>query len=173
MTDIRIVNVSNLEGTIADWFLQKDGTLDEREELANIVKVALMTDRLADATEILPDPDSIDRRGWWGDFEAEEIWDGWQIGTKNWLLTRAKISNEYAQEGSTVERARAYTLEAVQPMITRGYCTFIDVQAERVGIERIDVVVTLYRGPKPEIQLVFQGLWEETTGVPSLTSRGA
>jgi phage gp46-like protein len=172
MTEIRIVNVSDLRGTVADWNFLSSGTLDEREELANIVKVALMTDRLASAEDILPDPDSIDRRGWWGDFEAAEIWDGWQIGTKNWLLTRAKIADDFAREGSTVERARQYTLDAVQPMIANGYCTFIDVQAERVGIERIDVVVTIYRGPKPEIQLLFQGLWEETTGIPSLTNKG-
>lgn len=159
--DIRIVSNASLAETVADWLLLDTGFLDESQELANIVKVALMTDRLAGENEILPDLDSTDRRGWWGDLEAAEIWDGWDVGCKNWLLTRAKITDEFAVEGSTLARAEQYTREALQPMIANRYCTFIDVLAQRVGIERIDVLVTIYRGPKPEIQLIFQSLWEE------------
>jgi phage gp46-like protein len=161
MTDIRLISKATLENTIADWLLQPDGTLDETEELATLVKVALMTDRRADGGEILPDPDSTDRRGWWGDYEAEPIWDGWPVGTKNWVLLRNPIIDRFSLEGDTVSRAEQYTREAVAPLVQRRYCTRIDVFAERVGIDRIDVFVRIYRGPLPEIELQFKDLWTE------------
>lgn len=161
MTDVRIVSAATLRRTVADWLLQKDGTLDESNELANVVKVALMTDRLAAKGEVLPDPDSDDRRGWWADANAEVIWRGWSIGTKNWLLTRAKISDKYSAEGDTVYRAEAYTREALSPMITNKMCSRIEVSAERVERERINVRVMIYRGPEVEIELRFQSLWDE------------
>jgi phage gp46-like protein len=159
MTDVRIVSHATLRETVADWLLRKNGLLDEREELANYVKVALMTDRLSDPIEIRPDPDSDDCRGWWGDMEAQQIWRGWPIGTKNWLLTRAKISDPFSFEGDTVFRAENYTREAIQPLVEMRMATAIDVKAVRVGIERIDVSVIIYRGPEGEIELTFQDLW--------------
>lgn len=168
-TDIHIVNNrSDLRGIWADWLFNPHGLLDETEVLANVVKVALLTDRRADIREILPDPDSNDRRGWWGDLEAELVWDGWPIGCRNWLLTRAKIVDSNAAEGSTVVRAEEYTRTALQPLIDRRICTAIDVVAERVFVQgtsptasRIDVNVTVFRGPREEIELQFQDLWAE------------
>ena len=162
MSDVRIVSsVESLWATTADWSLLANGTLDEREELANYVKVALLSDRLAATDEILPDPDSTDRRGWWGDMDAQPIWKGWQLGCKNWLLTRAKITDKNAWEGDTVIRAQNYTRESLQPMIDLKMCSRIDVVAERVGVERIDVLVLVYRGPELAVQLIFQDMWRQ------------
>lgn len=152
-----------LEYTVADFLMLPDGSLDEAGELTNLVRVALMTDRLSSPHEILPDPDSIDRRGWWGDFEADVIWDGWQIGCKNWLLTRAKITNAPSEEGSTLLRAQQYTMEALQPLIAMGLASAITVQAYRSELQRINVLVTVYRGPLEAIELRFQNLWQEIT----------
>lgn len=144
-----------------DWLLRSTLELDEREELATAARVALGSDGLAGAGDILPDPDSSDRRGWWGDLDAEEIWGGWTLGCKNWLLSRAKITDVPAFEGSTVDRARRYTLEALQPFIDRGIGSQLDVVATRVGLERIEVHAVIYRGPVVEIDLRYQILWEE------------
>jgi phage gp46-like protein len=159
MSDVRIVSSASLRGTVADWLLLPTGNLDESAELANYAKVALMTDALADNDEVLPDPDSTDRHGWWGDMDAGTIWQGWPIGTKNWLLTRAKIADLYAWEGDTVVRAENYTRDALQPLINYKICSAINVQAQRVGRDRIDVAVTIYRGPQIAIQLIFQDMW--------------
>jgi len=159
--DVVAVQPQLMEQTIADWLLLPDGTLDESQELANLVKVALMTDALAGPDDVLPDPDSTDRRGWWGDYQADQIWDGWPVGTKNWLLLRAKISDPYSLEGDTVLRAEQYTRQALQPLVGKRICSRIDVQAQRVGVERIDVLVVVYRGPQPEIALQFQDLWND------------
>lgn len=161
MTDVRLQEYASLEGVTMDWLLRSTLELDEREELATAARVALGTDALADANDILPDPDSTDRRGWWGDFEADEIWGGWPIGCKNWLLARAKITDTPAYEGSTVDRARRYTAEALQPFIDQDIGSRLDVVATRVGLERIEVKAVIYRGPVTEIDLRYQILWNE------------
>src|SRR4249919_3839414 len=155
MSDIRLINVTNLEGIWVD-LLYQNGQLAEREALFTAVKVALLTDRAADDGEDLPDPDSSDRRGWWGDTDAETIWDGWQIGCKNWLLLRSKIAPAEAREGSTLARAEAYTRDAVQPFIDKGICSHIDVSAVRIEKERIEVTLVVFRGPLNDIELRFQ-----------------
>jgi phage gp46-like protein len=172
MADVRIVSSASLRTTVADWLLLKTGNLDQRQELANYIKVALMTDKLADPDEIRPDPDSDDRRGWWADMDARAIWRGWPIGTKNWLLTRAKIGDAYSWEGDTVYRAENYTREAVRPLIDMKMCSRIDVSAERVGRDRIDVRVVIYRGPLAEIELLFQDLWSAILEEPIVSPYG-
>lgn len=172
MADIRIISKADLRETVADWLLLPNGLLDESEELANYVRVALMTDRLSDPYEIRPDPDSDDRRGWWGDYQAKDIYQGWAIGCKNWLLTRAKINDTPSLEGSTVIRAQTYTRDALQPLIDLHMCTSIDVQAARVGIERIDVAVVIYRGNLPAIGLLFQDMWDAMRTEPVLSPYG-
>lgn len=165
VVDVRLKQDFSIEGPTMDWFLRKDGRLDEREELATAVRVALGTDRLADASDILPDPDSTWRRGWWGDLEAQEIWNGWDIGTKNWLLTRTKITEAPSAEGSTLDRARQYTEDALQPLIDQRIASHIDVVATRTELHRIEVVATIYRGPLAEIDLRYQLLWEDMAAI--------
>lgn len=161
MTDARLKEYASLEGVTMDLLLQSNGRLDEREELATAVRVALGTDATAGTTDILPDPDSTDRRGWWGDFEAEEIWGGWPIGCKNWLLSRAKITDVPSQEGSTLQRARQYTLDALRPFVEKRVASNANAEAVRAGLERIEVTAQLFRGPDLEIDLNYQALWQE------------
>jgi len=161
MTDIRVIEIVSLEAMSMDWLLKSDGTLDESQELASAVSVALGTDALADADEKLPDPDSTDRGGWWADYQAAEIWNGWPIGCKNWLLRRAKISDNVSAEGSTVQRARIYTEQALQPFVDQGICTAVQVTSWRADLDRIYADVIMYRGPKQDIALKFQVLWSE------------
>lgn len=148
-----------------DWWLLDDGTLDDTQALATAVIVALGTDRLASRDDILPDPDSTDRAGWWGDMDAKELFNGWPIGTKLWLLKRAKIVGSEDPEGATITRVEQYISEAIQPFIDNRIATSFDVEAWRVGKEQIDAVVVIYRGPKRPVDLRFQILWNEIEGV--------
>jgi len=161
MSDIRLKEYSSLEGVTMDFLMLDTGLLDEREEMATAVRIALGTDALASFSDILPDLDSTDRRGWWGDFDAEEIWGGWPIGCKNWLLVRAKITESPAMEGSTLARARQYTLNALQPFIDKRIASQITVDAVRTELQRIEVSAKIYRGPLNEIDLRYQLLWQE------------
>jgi phage gp46-like protein len=144
-----------------DASLLNDGRLDDTQALATAVILALGTDRLAERTDLLPDPDSADRAGWWADMDAEEIWGGWPIGSRLWLLRRAKIEDPGSQRGATVTRVENYIREAIQPFIDRRIASRMEVQAMRVGRERIDALLRLYRGPSLAIELRYQILWDE------------
>lgn len=162
MTDVRIKHYYSVGGgPTMDWFITDAGTLDDREELATAGRVALGTDALAGELDTLPDPDSTDRRGWWGDQDADTIWNGWPIGCKNWLLTRAKISDTVSFEGSTLSRAKNYTIEALQPFLTQGIASQMSAQATLTDQQTIQVDAKVYRGPISEINLRYQVLWEE------------
>lgn len=160
MTDVMIKGTVSLRGTVMDWLVTPEG-LSEEEELATIVRLALGTDALADEVEALnlPNLDSTDRKGWWGDMDAQLIWDGWPIGCKNWLLLRDKIADYNAVEGATVLRAERYTYEALVPLINKRVASAVKVRANRVGKQQIDVHVTIYRGPLRAVELRFAYLW--------------
>ena len=144
-----------------DWSLLSDGTLDDTQALATAVIVALGTDRLAQPGDVLPDPDSTDRAGWWGDLDAAELFGGWPIGTRLWLLKRAKIVGPEDPEGATLARVEEYIREALQPFVDMRIASSFDVETARVGVERIDALVTIYRGPMTPVELRFQVLWND------------
>jgi phage gp46-like protein len=171
MPDVRLVQQNDLLGfpvrteVSVDWYLQDDGTLDDTQALATAVIVALGTDGLAATSDILPDPDSTDRRGWWGDLDAD-IWQGWPIGCKLWLLKRDKIVGSEAMQGATLVRVEQYIREALQPFVDLKICSRFDVWVQRVGKERIDALVRIYRGPEAAIDLRYQILWDELPVTP-------
>lgn len=172
MPDIRLVQNSAAFPRYSipiDWLLLSDGTLDDTQALATAVIVALGTDALAAPDDILPNPDSTDRAGWWGDMDAAELFNGWPIGTRLWLLKRSKIVGPEDPEGATIGRVEQYIAEAIQPFVDMKIATAFDVQAARVDIQQIDALVTIYRGPKTAIELRFQVLWNEI--YPSLNAR--
>ena len=161
MADIRLVQYTNFPFSYnIDFLLLNDGTLDSSQALATAVIAALGTNRLALPSDVLPDPDSTDRRGWWGDLDADVIWNGWPIGCRLWLLHREKITGASAQQGSTLTRIRFFIQEALQPFIDRRLASQMYVDVERVDTQRINVLVRLYRGPKTAIELQYQILWQ-------------
>ena len=144
-----------------DWQLLDNGTLDETQALATAIVVALGTDALADAGEDLPDPDSTDRAGWWGNLEADTIWNAWDIGSKLWLLRRSAILPPESRQGSTVARVLAYINLCIQPFIDARVASTFDAVAVRVDKQRIDSQITIFRGPTPVIELRYAILWDE------------
>jgi len=172
VTDIRLVQQADFPyqtEVSVDWKLLPDGTLDTQDEMATGVIVALATNRLALRSDILPDPDSTDRCGWWGDLDADEIWGGWPIGSRLWLLRRAKITGPGAWEGATVVRVEQYIREALQPFIDLRIASKMEVTAARIGRERIDALVRMYRGPELAVDLRYQVFWEGVLPSDDLT----
>ena len=163
MPDIRLVqNLAFPKYSVTiDWNLLDDGTLDTDQQLATAVIVALGTDALASREDLLPDPDSTDRAGWWGDLEAEQIWNGWPIGCKLWLLRRSKIEGAESERGPTVVRVEQYIRTAIQPFIDRRIASRMHVDVERIGVETIGALVRLYRGPRLAVDLRYEILWED------------
>ena len=144
-----------------DWRLLSDGTLDDAQALHTAVAVALGTNALASVDDILPDPDSSDRQGWWGDMDADVIWNGWPIGSKLWLLQRSAISSPDFKQGSTMTKITNYIKNCMQPFVDRKIASQFDVVSVRVDAQRIDAQVRLFRGPKAAVDLMFQIHWTE------------
>lgn len=161
MPDIRLIAQINPILVTFDWLQLPTNLIDETQQLADAVLVALNTDATADANEILPDPRSDDHRGWWGDLDAQKIWNAWPIGSKLWLLTRAKIIGNGSSEGSTIVRVGTYIRQALQPFIDNRLCSSIAVTVTQTRDDGIEATITIYRGPKTAIQLQYQQVWSE------------
>ncbi len=168
MPDIRLYQAVTLRSVSIDWLTRPITGLDETQALATAVMVALNTDRLALADDLLPQPTPAgevpDRRGWWGDLDAAPIWNGWPIGSRLWLMRRDKITDSAARQGATIEKARRFIAEALDPFVAAKICSSFAVDLRQAGTDRITGTVTLYRGPKSAIALQFQDLWTELGG---------
>ena len=159
--DIRLVQNTYFPkySVTIDWQLLADGTLDEDQALATSIVVALGTNRLALADDVLPDPDSTDRMGWWGDMDADTIWNGWPIGSRLWLMRRAKINSNASAGGNTVVQVRNFIYEAIQPFIDQKIASRFEADIARTDVQTIKAVIRLFRGPLPAVQLNYEVLW--------------
>jgi phage gp46-like protein len=160
--DIRLVSnaIYPRYSVTLDWNLLPDGTLDDSYALATAIAIALGTNALADVNDPLPDPDSTDRQGWWGNLDAQEIWGAWDIGSKLWLLRRSAIEGPNAQRGATIALINNYIRTALQPFVDNQICSTFTIASERVSPQQINSLITIYRGPSPAIELRYQSLWD-------------
>ncbi len=169
MASIQLIAQTGLrvDVTIACVFTPVAGA-DTDVALARAVLVALNTDRRALDDDTLPNPRDDDRRGWWADMDAQAIWGGWPIGTRLWLLTRAKLTDQNARQGSTIAVAQGYIAEALQPFVDAKFCTSFDIALTTLvgpaGPYGIGGTITLVRGPKSAIALAYQDLWSTYGG---------
>lgn len=89
------------------------------------------------------------RFGFWGD-SYEDV--DQTTGSRLWLMSRSKILPD------TVERCRKYAQSALQWMVDDGVADSVSVQAERNGLDRIDMVITISRN-NDNRQLRFSNVW--------------
>ena len=162
--DIRLVQDARFPrySVTIDWKLLDNGTLDDTQALATpIVGGARNLTRWRTHRRTLPDPDSTNREGWWGDLDADTIWNAWPIGSKLWLLRRSAIESVDSRQGSTVARVLAYIHLALQPFVDRRIASRFNAYAARVTAQRIDSQIIIYRGPTPVIEMLYSILWDE------------
>lgn len=92
------------------------------------------------------------KQGWWGDtFESDSF------GSKLWLLMRSTLSDD----NETVLRAKEYSKEALEWLVTDGVAKSVDVQVERFGLEMIDIEVTITKPDRQRLVLRFKDVWEQ------------
>ncbi|MGM4980891.1 phage GP46 family protein [Rhizobium sp. 11_C7_N12_5] len=161
MSNIRIAPGQGTEAITLDWLTTGQNTLDSTHDLISAVLMAIGTDMRANADDELPVDGDADLRGWWGDTDAQEIWGGWQVGSRLWLLNRAKITDENYKYGATVARARTYLIECLQPFLDQRIATKLEVDVQRYNETSISASIVLYRGNKSLISLQFQDLWDD------------
>jgi phage gp46-like protein len=169
--DIELVSITSPDVVTLDWLQSPvSGLPVEAAELATAVTIALLSDATASPSDQLPDPNSTDLRGWWGDWQAQEIWGGWPLGSKLWLMTRASIVGAGAKQGSTITRLTNYIQTALQPFVDNNICTSFTVSVTQTSIEGMVAYIVMYRGNKSAIALQYQGVWSEL--FPAMTALG-
>ncbi len=138
--DIRIIwDAEFQEGDFLFDSVVQDLEADNTLETAVII--SLFTDRRAKIDDSLPDPNNLDRRGWWGDLVSPVVIDD-QIGSRLWLLNREKTLED------VLVKAKEYAKESLQWLIIDGAAVKLVVIAERQGEEgndRLAIRVEIYR----------------------------
>lgn len=121
--EIKLVwNPDEMEADIVTEY----GDVVKEDGLETALILSLFVDRRANDDDILPDPDSTDKRGWWGD-QINPYIEGDQIGSRLWLLKRSKTTDE------NLVRAKEYAMEAIQWLVEDGVAAKVEVTTERIG----------------------------------------
>lgn len=126
----------------------------QADPLIRAVIISLFSWRRANPDDDLP---TEDRFGWWGDTFATEQND--RIGSRLWLLSRAKLTND------TLTKAEGYVREALQWLLDDNVAARIDVEVEREGIDRMEIGVTIYRTTGQPVELRFSDFWDALNAV--------
>ena len=113
------------------------------------VIISLFTDKRVSSDEVTSeDPD---QRGWWGDMFPEVDQD--QIGSRLWLLQRAKQTNE------TLSRAKEYAEESLQWMIEDGVAASVTVVVEYLQRGWMKISVDVKR-PRSTLSFRYEFNWQ-------------
>ena len=153
--DIKVIwNNDYQEGDIQ----YNKGDLTRELGLETAVMMSLYTDRQASTDDILPDSNSIDRRGWWGDQITD--FDGDQIGSRLWLLERSKITDDI------ISTAKFYIEESLQWMIDDEVVQNIEIEVERQnradGSGTLAALIQLEQSDGKIVALKYDDLWKNT-----------
>lgn len=116
--------------------------------LRRAVTISLFSWRRAAPDDAL---DDADRQGWWGDCVPSEAGD--QIGSRLWLLRRRTLTDD------TLRDAREYAEEALRWMTDDEIVTTVTVTAERLGNDRLNLVVLLTELNGETLKLAFEDTW--------------
>lgn len=126
-----------------DLALTSSGQLAIEDTLVTAVIISLLSDRRANLDDKLPylkqvtGPIPPDRRGWCGDALSEVSGD--RIGSRLWLLSRAKQTDENLQLAIDCGN------EALQWLIDDSKASSIDVAASWTAPGRMDMSVLITR----------------------------
>ncbi|MBF8802209.1 phage GP46 family protein [Pseudomonas asiatica] len=116
--------------------------------LRRAVTISLFSWRRAATDDAL---DDADRQGWWGDCAPSEAGD--QIGSRLYLLRRRTLTDD------TLRDAREYAEEALRWMTDDDIVTTVTVTAERLGNDRLNLVVLLTELNGETLKLAFEDTW--------------
>ena len=136
----------NADALRADW--RSDfGALETGNDLQTAIIISLFKDRLARLDDTY---DGSDRRGWWGDSNADT-----QLGSRLWLLRREKLTTNVAI------RAEEYAKEALDWLKVDGVVSDISCTTQIVIPNRLNLTIR-YLPPDGDWQeSAFFWIWEQ------------
>jgi phage gp46-like protein len=154
MTDIALIALSGDTHDDAFDLMLNGPDLATEAGLETAIHISLNTDGRAHADDVIPDG-SGDRRGWWGDAFADV--DGDEIGSRLWLLKRAKILPE------TIQRAQDYAGQALAWLVQDGVAKAVNAEAVRQDPNGISISVAVTR---PDGRIIkFDNVWSSIDGL--------
>lgn len=124
----------------------------ETETLETAIRLSLFCDARAEEGDELPEGDGSfgeDLRGWWG---SKFLSDGAELGSRLWTLRRSKLTSE------TRQRARDYTLAALEWIVDLGIARSIEVETSVAGRGVLEIAVVVHREADTPARFAF--LWE-------------
>ncbi len=145
MTDT--TTIWNRDLSRGDWSLS-GADLQTGDDLETSILISLFSDREANADDEIPDG-SGDPRGWVGDQGQD-----YKIGSRIWLLARAKQTTE------TLQRASDYIAEALQWLIDDGVVARFDITVEWTRRSMLGAQVTAFRPDGSSTALNFSWVWD-------------
>ena len=141
-------------------FIFEDNDFDTDEGLGTAVLISWFTDQRASDDDDIPNAtdDFIDKHGWWGDL-VNPLVEGDQIGSKLWLLNRAKTTQE------NITKAVEFGTKALDWMKDDGIAKDIVVTSEKLLINgdyilALQATITKVEGNK--VNISFDSEWWAT-----------
>lgn len=153
-----ILTIWDAADLVSDWLITGDDLASD-SGLKSAAIISLLTDRLAGEGDEIPDG-SDDRRGWWADDGATEIWgpEAGPIGSHLWLRARAKATEE------TRGLIGNDCYVALQWMVNIKVASLVTVETWWMGNDRsagkLGGHIRIYRGPEKAVDLRFEPLWK-------------
>jgi phage gp46-like protein len=136
-------------GEAADFAIEGNDLATD-DGLRTAVLLSLFTDRRAEEGDVLPDAET-DRRGWWAD--AFPVVDGDKMGSRLWLLARAKQSQD------VVDRAREYAREALAWLVEDKVASQVEVTSEVPSPGVLAIGVVVHRPNLDPVKFRFDDVW--------------
>lgn len=130
-----------------DWVIDPPG-LQQGSDLFTAVIISLFTDATAVAADVIPDGTN-DPRGWWGDLGQDR-----PIGSKLWLLDRAKLTPQLASQ------AKDYATDALKWLIDDGVAASVTVTTQITPPAMLAMQVVIAQPSGPPTVFNFQRVWE-------------
>lgn len=143
-----ITTVWDVSNSCGDWVLV-GADLQSGDDLGTGVLISLFTDRLASASDELPDA-SGDRRGWWGDLDQDV-----PIGSRLWLLARCKLLP------SVAVRAKGYIAEALKWMLDDGIAAAVDIVTSITAPSMLAMQITVRQSNGTTQAYNFNWAWNQ------------
>lgn len=129
-----------------DWELS-GAQLRTGDDLATAIYISLFTDRAAGPDDVILDG-SGDPRGWVGDIGQDH-----QIGSRLWLLERAKQTNE------TLAKAKDYVEEAIQWFVDDGVVAKFGILVEWTRSGMLGISITAYKRDGSKAVVKYEWAW--------------
>ena len=147
-------------GGTHEYDLVNDNGIQQDFTLETAVIMSLFTDARATAEELLVAGLPKDHfGGWWGDSFPEV--DGDVLGSKLWLLTRAKRTD------ATLALGQKYAEESLQWMLDDEVAESVDVTPSWYEVARKGILILAVDIQRPgELEPRWRRVWEAISGAP-------